>query len=163
MTIYIERSPARGYTGHMTSTIIQRKKKGTVVEIANRVDHVIDLLARSYKRMQIHDDNVVKAWNMAQTSIDNYIKKAREEISRYSRQAKTEHLARSVLGLTFLYKLAIEDKDHRLALDIIKEQNRLMKLDDTYEKTQGDKPGESSPQAVRDMLDKIQIVNEPGV
>lgn len=128
----------------------------------DRVAHIIELLARSYKRMQIHEDPIVKDWKMAQSSIDNYIKKAREEISRYSRQAKTEHLAKNVLGLNYLYKIAIETKDHRLALDIIKEQNRLMRLDDTYARTQSVEKASDSPQAVRDMLDKITIVNEPG-
>ncbi len=145
----------------MDNTHYIRRRKITVAEMSDRIAHIIELLARSFKRMQIHEDPTVKGWKMAQSSIDNYIKKAREEISRYSRQAKTEHLAKNVLGLNYLYKIAIESKDYRLALDIIKEQNRLMKLDDTYARTQSDEKATTSPQDVRDMLDKITIVNEP--
>jgi len=146
----------------MDNTLTERKKKITIAEMTDRIDHIIELLAKSFKRMQIHADKTVKGWEMAQSSIDNYIKKAREEISRYSRQAKTEHLAKNVLGLNYLYKLSIEGKDYRLALDIIKEQNRLMRLDDTYAKTQSTETSDTAPQEVRDMLGKIEIVNEPG-
>ena len=145
----------------MDNTTHIRRRKITQAQVASRVEHIIDCLARSYKRMQIHDDPTVKQWDMAQTSIDNYIKKAREEVSRYSRQAKTEHLAKSILGLAHLYRKALDDDDSRLALDIIKEQNRLMKLDVTYEQEQNNVVRADSPQEIRDMLDKITIVGEP--
>ncbi len=145
----------------MNNTIKKRKSKLTTVEILSRVDHIIDLLAQNKKRAQIMKDPTVELWDMTQSSIDKYIKHARDDIALNSKQARSEHLSRSILNLTYLYKINLEKEEYRLCLDIQKELNRVLNLQDAYQPTTPDKESESTPKEIRAMLDNIDIVNAP--
>ena len=152
----------------MNKSINKRKTKLTTVEILSRVDHIIDLLAQNKKRAQIMKDKVVLEWDMTQSSIDKYIKHARDDIALNSKQARSEHLSRSILNLTYLYKINLElasaTKEvqyFRLCLDIQKELDRVLKLDEAYSPTVSSSGKETAPEAVRAMLDGIDIINPP--
>ena len=147
----------------MVTTAIRRKKKLTNAEILERVEHIMDLLAQNKKRAQILQDPVVVSWQMSNGSVDKYIKHAKDDIALNVQQGKEEHLSRSVLNLSYLYKVALEKKDYRLCLDIQKELNRLLRLDEAYRSPgQLDKQPET-PVEVRELVDSIKILNAPAV
>ena len=151
----------RGYSIFMNNSTNKRKGKLTNSEIQDRVDIVLDLLAQNKKRMQIMTNDAVQAWNVTPSSVDKYIKKARDDIALNSRQARTEHLGTAVMNLSYLYKVSLEKGDHRLCLDIQREKNRLLKLDQAYLPSASVSKKGTAPKEVTDMIDKITIVNSP--
>lgn len=144
----------------MDYTKRKHKPKLKTAELLDRVDHVVDLIAQSLKRSQIINDPVVRSWDMTDSSIDKYIRHARDEVALNAKQAKIEHLGRSILNLSYLYKIALDKEDHRLCLDIQKEKNRLLKLDEVYTPLT-ESGNEGTPEEVRKMIDKITILNPP--
>jgi len=139
----------------------KRKTKLTTVEILSRVDHIIDLLAQNKKRAQIMQDPTVLLWDMTHSSIDKYIKHARNDIALNSKQARSEHLSRSILNLTYLYKVNLEKEEYRLCLDIQKELNRLLSLSEVFQPAVEGSKDSTAPKEIRAMLDSIDIVNAP--
>ena len=156
----------------MNEDIIISKTKIKNAEMADRIDHIITLLAKGLKRAQILADPTVASWRMTSGSIDNYMRKAKGDIVENSQQARTEHLGRAVMNLDYLYTMAldcIDDDDVdtipaiRIALDIQKEKNRLLTLSKVYDPIGADIPEELVPEAVHKMLDEITIVNSPTI
>ena len=145
----------------MNNQLTKRKGKLSNAAIQDRVDIVIDLLAQNKKRMQIQEHPTVLGWDVTQSSVDKYIKKARDDIALNSRQARTEHLGTAVMNLGYLYKVSLDNKDYRLCLDIQKEKNRLLKLDTAYLPASPSNKGSTAPKEVMDMIDSIQVLNPP--
>ena len=140
----------------------KRKQQGRVkeAELADRIDHCLTLLARGSKRAQILVDSRVRSWGMTDSSIDKYIKHAKNEIVGNAQQARTEHLGRAVMNLDYLYIKALEADDLKLCLDCQKEKNRLLKLSDVYRPPSGEVE-EVMPADVRKLIDKVRVVNPP--
>ena len=140
------------------------KKKQTNAELQNRVDHCMTLLAMGKKRAQILVDPIVKSWGMTDSSVDKYLKHAKNDIVGNSQQARSEHLGRAVLNLDYIYQKALEEGDIpalRLCLDCQKEKNRLLQLSDVYKPSEGKDVDAIMPADVRSMIDKVRIVNPP--
>ncbi len=143
--------------------------------VADRLDHIITLLAQGKKRAQILVDPLIVSWRMANSSIDKYLQKAKGEIVENSQQARSEHLGRAVMNLDYLYTITLnklQDDQGRLlddripavrvCLDIQKEKNRLLQLSRVYDPLgPKDIPEDLMPDAVRKMLDDVKIVNTP--
>ena len=119
----------------MNDKQINKGKKLNKAIFADHIDYVILLIAKGKKRAQIMSDSKVLSWGLTRSSIDNYIRHAKNEIVNNSLQSRQEHLGRSILNLDYLYREALNRAGSeegmqalRLCLDIQKEKNRLLKL-----------------------------------
>jgi len=164
----IAKSPSPGYTTLMDIIHKKRNTKQSNAIIQNRIDHIITLLARGMKRAQILVDPEVESWGLTNSAIDNYLRKAKDDIVGNSMQARTEHLGRAILNLDYMYKVALENAEGdqkiqslKLCLDIQKEKNRLLKLTEVYKPSEKKEEKDILPAEVRDMIDNVRIINPP--
>jgi hypothetical protein len=114
----------------MNTAVTRLNTKSSKAEIQARIDTVIELIARKYKRSQIveylrsnHAD-----WRATIPTIDKYIRTARDQIVDQMRATKDELRSEAVNDLRFLYKRALESDDLQMALRVRKELNELLCL-----------------------------------
>ena len=161
----------------MKQDILPSKKKINNAELQSRYDLIITLIAKGLKRSQILINPTVMSWRMSNATIDKYLQKAKGEIIENSQQARTEHLARGVMNLDYLYKCALDTLEFddetgkpigdnvlpvvKSCLDIQKEKNRLLQLSSVYDPTKRQKAVEIMPSEVQTLIDSVKIVNAP--
>ena len=138
-----------------------RKGKQGNAELQDRVDFCITLLARGLKRSQILVNPTIISWGMTKSSIDKYLKHARNDIVGNAQQGRSEHLGRAVMNLDYLYQKALDGDDLALCLNIQKEKNRLLQLSDVYRPKDGKAVDQVLPADVRKMIDQVRVVNPP--
>ncbi len=135
-------------------------RKLTIAEMQDRIDFVITLLAQNKKRSQILANDTIKSWGLTNSSVDKYIKRAREDIQLNADQGRKEHLGRAILDLEYLYKVNLDKKDYAQALACRKELNRLLRLDDVYRPIEKEEVN-GTPAEVMELIDQIRIVDPP--
>lgn len=128
--------------------------KPTQATVDERVNEVIDCIAKRMKRSEIHKHCIEKLhWDLRPVSIDLYIRKAREAISEFTKQKRTRMLSGAYLDLNHLYKLTLAAKEYRTALEVRKE---LSKLQGLYDEPRTGVEAEGA--VVRDVEDAVDVL-----
>lgn len=99
--------------------------KASVSEIEERVSRVYELLISGAKRADILQYATKKAWGVEDRQVDNYIARAKEEITRLARIDRDYALGAARARLNLLFYRALNIQDFKTALAVQKEINAL--------------------------------------
>lgn len=101
--------------------------KSTKAEALNRVNNIYDKLITGWISSEIVSYGI-ETWGVTEAAIRKYIKKANkiivENATDYQKQALLINLAKRAN----LYRLAMEENDKRLALEIARDESKLLGL-----------------------------------
>ncbi len=92
-------------------------QKASKVEVLHRVEEILECFAMKMKRSEIQAhvrDNC--DWGVSEGQIDNYIRKAREELEHAVKKSASRLLAESVLDYTVIFKRSMLAKDYGAAI-----------------------------------------------
>jgi len=102
-------------------------KKADKIEYEQRVDVVLGLMARGWRKVRIVQ-NVSKTWDVTSRQAYNYARSAEKRIAAIG-QRKREGLLDELLARhDDLRDKGYGDRDHRLVLDVDKEDAKLLGL-----------------------------------
>lgn len=101
--------------------------KATKAEMEARIQRVYEMLLSAESRPAIIQYAAEK-WQISPRQTDTLIKRATEEIGKRADTIKNRELGRSLARLNLLYNKASRLQDYTLALNIIKETNKLLAL-----------------------------------
>ena len=96
---------------------------------------VLRLICRGLDRVSIHAYAHANDWHEEPGDVDHYIEVANEELTKAASEIDAEmELGKAHKRLDFLYGRALEFKDHKTALSIQKEINKILALKVTADK-----------------------------
>ena len=102
-------------------------KKADKIEYEQRVDIALGLMARGWRKVRIVH-NLAKTWGVKNRQAYNYVRSAEKRIEARGQQ-KREHLLDELLARhDDLRDKGYGDRDHRLVLDVDKEDAKLLGL-----------------------------------
>lgn len=123
-----ERMDTPATKGHIdTMTDASGRNKANKAEMALRVEAVRGLLLTGYPTHEILR-LVAEKWGVADRTVEYYIAQARRSILEASEERKVEVVAEHIEMRRNLLRKAHEGKDYRLALDILKDEAKLLGL-----------------------------------
>lgn len=97
---------------------------------------IYEMLLRGYTTSDIVHYAAEKTdWNVSRRTVEEYIRRAREDVARISDEEKEAALGSSLKRLDMLYRKALKKDDLKTALAIQKEINELFHLKDTEQKS----------------------------
>jgi len=102
-----------------------KETKATQVEIYNRETKIMELLCEAKTKKYIID-YALEHWNISPQQTQNYIKKCYQNIKEESKTIRKNFLSLSLRRRETLYRKALNATDYRLALDIIKDTDKLL-------------------------------------
>lgn len=134
------------------------RKKATKVQKLMRVQQVVSWMLDGLTYTEVMKRGM-KKWGLSTRSVERYIEDAREQVET---MAATEIRGATTLALqrlSDLYFQAIEEKDFKTALDIIKTQNRMLGLN-APDKIEARTVQDWNSMTVADQLQKVQGILE---
>lgn len=154
----------------MSRTEPLRTTRSTSAELQDRIDVVIELLARKFKRAQIIEfcGTNFSTWEVGPKTIDSYIKRAHAQLLEQMITTRTELRSEAVNDLRYLYKKALEADDTRAALAVRRELTDMLALkgpvinDEEPALGEAEAVGEVLPGDVDDLLGRhVEVVALP--
>jgi hypothetical protein len=109
----------------------QKKKKSTKVEIENREYLVYRMLLSGMTRMEIMQNDAVKAWGLEERQIDNYIAAAKEQIAAIAIPKREEFMKDAIAKLDDLYRLNIANELTNECRLCISTKNKILGFENT--------------------------------
>lgn len=130
------------------------RKKATRVQKLMRVQQVVSWMLDGLSYTEVMKRGM-KKWGLSTRSVERYIESAREQVET---MAATEIRGATTLALqrlSDLYYQALDDKDYKTALDIIKTQNRMLGLN-APDKIEARTVQDWNSMSVAEQLEKVQ-------
>ena len=114
----------------MKGTMMSSRTKSTNAELQNRIDIVIDCLSKKMKRAQIINLCLTeyKDWDIGYTTVDNYLRKARNQMIEQVNATRQELRSEAANDLRYLYKKCLDEGDYSTALRVRKELSDMFLL-----------------------------------
>ncbi len=103
-------------------------KKGTNVEIDERVNTVYDLLLRAHSRHQIVQ-HAANAWQVSPRQADDYIARARQLLQLDAELERPQWLAAAIARLYDYERRASESNQLGIALKALEDQAKLLRFE----------------------------------
>jgi hypothetical protein len=103
-------------------------KKGTNVEIDERVNTVYDLLLRAHSRHQIVQ-HAANAWQVSPRQTDDYIARARQLLQLDAELERPQWLAAAIARLYDYERRASESNQLGIALKALEDQAKLLRFE----------------------------------
>jgi len=104
------------------------KVQATSAEVILRTNKVVAWIAQKKKRSEIIDLVQAEGWAITASSVDTYIRRAKDEIQEMASKDRALAYVEAVLDLDFMYAQAVADEDYALCLQVRKEKNKLYNL-----------------------------------
>lgn len=102
-------------------------KRTTEADVAMRVEAVRRLILQGANRYDILQF-VAKNWCASARMADDYVARARQSILEAMKPERAQNLAEHIEARRDIRRKANEAKDHRLVLDVLKDEAKLMDL-----------------------------------
>lgn len=134
------------------------RKKATAVQKLMRTQQVASWMLDGLTYTEVMKRGA-KKWGLSTRSIERYIDSAREQVES---MAATEIRGATTLALqrlTELYFQAVDEKDFKTALDVVKTQNRMLGLN-APDKVEARQVQDWSAMSVGEQLKKVQGILE---
>lgn len=112
----------------MTTTDKNMRRTATAAEVILRTKSVVTWIAQKKKRAQIIVLAHAEGWAVKPSTVDIYIRKAKDEIKEMASKDQALAYVEAILDLDYLYALAVEKKDVATCLSIRREKNKLYNL-----------------------------------
>jgi hypothetical protein len=102
-------------------------KKSTRAETAKRVNDVYDKLLSGWTNPAIVKYGK-KTWGLSESGVRKYIKTAIESVAKFADGYREFALQINIAKRAELYRMALEDNDKRLALEVARDESKLLGL-----------------------------------
>jgi hypothetical protein len=103
-------------------------KKGTSIQVDERVNAIYDLLLKAHSRTQIVRF-CSESWNVGERQAENYISRARKLMALDAELERPQWLAAAVARLVEYERRASEANQLGIALKALEDQARLLRFD----------------------------------
>ncbi len=103
-------------------------EKNPAAVVEQRVSEVHRLLLAGVRRRDVLQFASKQKWGVSDRTVDDYISKANDAIREAADVDRALEVGRAVQRLQDLYRAAVQDKDHRTALQVQKELTALLGL-----------------------------------
>lgn len=98
-------------------------------ESEKRTNIILGLLIDGYQRRDIIEYIREQTdWGIQRAQIDNYIRKANDELEELAKFERSKEFGRAIVRLSKLYKQNMELKENKDALEVLKEIHKLYGL-----------------------------------
>lgn len=103
------------------------RKKATKVQKALRVQQLVTWMLEGANYTEVVKRGR-KKWGLTTRPVEKMIAEAREQVEASAAQEVKSAATLALYRLTELYFAALEDKDYKTALDVVKTQNKMLGL-----------------------------------
>jgi hypothetical protein len=102
-------------------------KKSTRAETAKRVNNIYDKLISGWTGPLIVKYGM-ETWGVSEGAVRKYIKTASESVAKFADGYREFALQINIAKRAELYRMALEDNDKRLALEVARDESKLLGL-----------------------------------
>jgi hypothetical protein len=101
--------------------------KSTRAETTNRINNVYDKLVSGWTQPAVVAYGI-ETWGVSEGAVRKYIQKANIAISKFAEEYREHAFEINLAKRSDLYRMALEDDDKRLALEVARDESKLLGL-----------------------------------
>jgi len=101
--------------------------RATEAEVIERTNVVAELLVRGADRQRVLQYAATN-WGLADRQADTYIAKANKAIAESAAVERDHEIGRGLRRLHYLYNRAVQEGNLRIALEVVRETNKMLGL-----------------------------------